>query len=107
MTITFLGTPTGGTEPLPLYSFHVATGFPLTAADHLEGHISLDELFDLRAPHVYLVKVEGDSMQGAGGRGPAKPASCFANPCELAPNLQFPQGRLFGRSPPQFGCTWT
>ena len=66
MTITFLGTPTGGTEPLPLYSFHVPAGFPSPAADHLEGHISLDELFDLRAPHVYLVKVEGDSMQGAG-----------------------------------------
>ena len=66
MTITFLGTPTGGTEPLPLYSFHVPAGLPSTAADHLEGHIPLDELFDLRAPHVYLVKVEGDSMQGAG-----------------------------------------
>ncbi|GFM48947.1 hypothetical protein PSCICE_02140 [Pseudomonas cichorii] len=25
-----------------------------------------DELFDIRAPHVYLVKVEGDSKQGAG-----------------------------------------
>jgi long-chain fatty acid transport protein len=54
MTITFLGTPTGVTEPLPLYSFHVPAGFPSPAADHLEGHISLDELFDLRAPHVYL-----------------------------------------------------
>lgn len=32
----------------------------------MEGHISLDELFDIRAPHVYLVRVEGDSMQGAG-----------------------------------------
>ncbi|BAW24217.1 DNA polymerase V [Pseudomonas putida] len=66
MTITLLGAPAGGTEPLPLYSFHVPAGFPSPAADHLEGHISLDELFDLRAPHVYLVKVEGDSMQGAG-----------------------------------------
>ncbi|AVH38863.1 hypothetical protein AL532_22310 [Pseudomonas monteilii] len=27
MTITFLGTPTGGTERLPLYSFHVPAGF--------------------------------------------------------------------------------
>ncbi len=36
------------------------------AADHIEKHISLDELFDIRAPHVYLVKIEGDSMQGAG-----------------------------------------
>lgn len=66
MTITILGTPTGGTESLPLYSFQVPAGFPSPAADHLEGHISLDELFDIRAPHVYLVKVEGDSMEGAG-----------------------------------------
>ena len=66
MTITYLGTPTGGTTKLPLYSFHVPAGFPSPAADHLEGHISLDELFAIRAPHVYLVKVEGDSMRGAG-----------------------------------------
>lgn len=28
--------------------------------------ISLDNLMQLRAPSVYLVKIEGDSMQGAG-----------------------------------------
>ncbi|HGY9633287.1 peptidase S24 [Pseudomonas sp. NC26] len=66
MTITFLGAPTGGLMLLPVYSFRVPAGFPSPAADHLERHISLDELFDLRAPHVYLVQVEGDSMQGAG-----------------------------------------
>lgn len=37
-----------------------------SASENLEKFISLGELFDLRAPHVYLVKVEGDSMQGAG-----------------------------------------
>ncbi|RMO19022.1 SOS response transcriptional repressor, RecA-mediated autopeptidase [Pseudomonas cichorii] len=51
---------------LPLFSFRVPAGFPSPAADHIEKHISLDELFDIRAPHVYLVRVEGDSMQGAG-----------------------------------------
>ncbi|MBK4988096.1 LexA family protein [Pseudomonas sp. S36] len=66
MSITFLGWPLGSTGSLPLYSFHVPAGFPSPAADHMEGHISLDELFDIRAPHVYLVRVEGDSMQGAG-----------------------------------------
>lgn len=66
MTITFLGTPTGGATMVPSYSFRVPAGFPSPASDHLEKIISLDELFDLRAPHVYLVKVEGDSMQGAG-----------------------------------------
>jgi DNA polymerase V len=66
MTITILGTPTGGPTPIPLYSFKVPAGFPSPAADHVEKHISLDELFDLRAPQVYLVKVEGESMVGAG-----------------------------------------
>jgi len=66
MTITFLGVPTGGPALLPVYSFRVPAGFPSPAADHLERQISLDELFELRAPHVYLVQVEGDSMQGAG-----------------------------------------
>ena len=66
MTITFLGAPTGGATLVPSYSFRVPAGFPSPASDHLEKIISLDELFDLRAPHVYLVKVEGDSMQGAG-----------------------------------------
>lgn len=66
MSVTILGPLSASTELLPLYSFHVPAGFPSPAADHIEKHISLDELFDIRAPHVYLVKVEGDSMQGAG-----------------------------------------
>jgi len=32
--------------------------------DHLQ--VSIDDMLQLRAPNVYLVKVEGDSMQGAG-----------------------------------------
>jgi DNA polymerase V len=66
MSVTILGQVSTGGEPLPLFSFHVPAGFPSPAADHIEKHISLDELFDIRAPHVYLVKIEGDSMQGAG-----------------------------------------
>ncbi|WP_349970912.1 translesion error-prone DNA polymerase V autoproteolytic subunit [Pseudomonas caspiana] len=66
MTVTVLGPVSTGGEKLPLYSFHVPAGFPSPAADHIEKHLSLDELFDIRAPHVYLVKIEGDSMQGAG-----------------------------------------
>lgn len=66
MTVTYLGQPAPGTARFPMYSFRVPAGFPSPAADHLEGRISLDELFSLRAPHVYLVKVDGDSMQGAG-----------------------------------------
>ncbi|WP_342655857.1 translesion error-prone DNA polymerase V autoproteolytic subunit [Pseudomonas sp. F3-2] len=66
MSVTILGPVATGGHTLPLYSFHVPAGFPSPAADHIEKHISLDELFDIRAPHVYLVKIGGDSMQGAG-----------------------------------------
>lgn len=69
MPLTSLEPPTGGSASLPLYGFRVPAGFPSPAADHLEGHLSLDALFNLRAPHVYLVRVEGDSMQGAGIHG--------------------------------------
>lgn len=51
---------------LPLYSFKIPAGFPSPAADHIEKHLSLDELFNVRAPHIYLAKIQGDSMQGAG-----------------------------------------
>ena len=51
---------------MPFFAYRVPAGFPSPAADHLEKHISLDELFDLRAPHIYLVKIDGDSMMGAG-----------------------------------------
>ena len=40
--------------------------FPSPVADHIEAHISLDEVLNIRAPHVYLVSITGESMQGAG-----------------------------------------
>jgi DNA polymerase V len=66
MSVTILGPLSAGGVELPFLSSLVAAGFPSPAADHIEKHISLDELFQIRAPHVYLVKIEGDSMQGAG-----------------------------------------
>ena len=66
MAFSVLGPLKSSLYPLPFFACRVPAGFPSPAADHLEKHISLDELFDLRAPHVYLVKIEGDSMNGAG-----------------------------------------
>ncbi|WP_343176975.1 S24 family peptidase [Pseudomonas sp. 4810-S13] len=66
MSVILLGPIAEGGESLPLYSCQVSAGFPSPATDHLEKLISLDELFDIRAPHVYLAKILGDSMQGAG-----------------------------------------
>ena len=66
MSIVVLGPLEPSVYPLPFFAYRVPAGFPSPAADHLEKHISLDELFDLRAPHIYLVKIDGDSMIGAG-----------------------------------------
>lgn len=66
MSVTLLGPIAEGGIALPLYSSQVSAGFPSPAADHLEKLISLDELFEIRAPHMYLAKIQGDSMQGAG-----------------------------------------
>ncbi|WP_055137533.1 LexA family protein [Pseudomonas corrugata] len=51
---------------LPHYLFKIPAGFPSPAADHIEQQISLDEVLNIRAPHVYLASISGDSMQGAG-----------------------------------------
>ena len=66
MNVSLLGPIASGGKALPFYSSQVSAGFPSPAADHLEKLISLDELFDIRAPHMYLAKILGDSMQGAG-----------------------------------------
>lgn len=44
----------------------VPAGFPSPAADYEEVTLSIDDLVDLRAPNVYLVRVSGSSMTGAG-----------------------------------------
>ncbi|WP_194792381.1 LexA family protein [Pseudomonas sp. UFMG81] len=64
--ISILGPVARGHATLARYGFRVPAGFPSPAADHLEQPLSLDELFKLRAPHMYLVRIDGDSMQGAG-----------------------------------------
>ncbi|BCT33544.1 LexA family protein [Pseudomonas protegens] len=66
MSFIILGPLTEGGLKLPLCSFRVPAGFPSPAVDHFEQRISLDEILNIRAPHVYLISIAGDSMQGAG-----------------------------------------
>jgi DNA polymerase V len=66
MNVIILGPLREGGIKLPLYSSMIPAGFPSPAADHIEQDISLDEMCNVRAPHVYLAKIIGDSMQGAG-----------------------------------------
>lgn len=64
--VTLLGSIEPATVLLPLFDAKVPAGFPSPALDHMEQMISLDELLDIQAPHTYIVRVCGDSMQGAG-----------------------------------------
>ena len=66
MSFTSLGPISEGGIRLPLCTFKVPAGFPSPAVDHIEREISMDQLLNIRAPHVYLVTIDGDSMQGAG-----------------------------------------
>ena len=66
MGFTVLGPLAEGGVRRPWYSFKVPAGFPSPAADHVEKHISLDQALNIRAAHVYLVTIDGDSMQDAG-----------------------------------------
>lgn len=52
--------------PLPVYIHRVSCGFPSPAQDHAEHPLSLDELLNIQAPHIYIVRASGDSMILAG-----------------------------------------
>lgn len=66
MRVTILGR----LSPAKIFSQYVDSrvpaGFPSPAADYEELTLSIDDLVDLRAPSVYLVRVSGPSMIGAG-----------------------------------------
>jgi len=66
MSFSSFGPIAVASRKLPLCLFQVPADFPSPAADHIEAQISLDEVINIRAPHVYLVKISGESMQGAG-----------------------------------------
>lgn len=66
MRVTILGR----LSPAKIFSQYVDSrvpaGFPSPAVDYEELTLSIDDLVDLRAPNVYLVRVSGPSMIGAG-----------------------------------------
>lgn len=66
MSVEILGRLQPTSLVLPLYGYQVPAGFPSPAQDHLEKHLSIDQLLSIDAPHTYIVRVGGDSMIGAG-----------------------------------------
>ena len=63
---TLIGAVTQNAAPIAFFDARVPAGFPSPALDHLEQKISLDTLLDIQAPHTYIVRVSGDSMQDVG-----------------------------------------
>ena len=66
MPVRILGPAVPSSISLPFFSFCVPAGFPSPAQDHMEGTISLDDLMDIRAPHTYMARADGESMKDVG-----------------------------------------
>lgn len=55
-----------GRIPLPLFACHIPAGFPSPADDYVEDRLDLNELLVQRQEATYFLRVQGDSMVGAG-----------------------------------------
>ena len=51
---------------IPLYNYSVSAGFPSPADDHLEKNLDLNEYLIKNPTSTFFVRVQGDSMVGAG-----------------------------------------
>lgn len=61
-----LPTGTAPRRPLPLYACRVPAGFPSPADDHLDQALDLNELLIRHPAATFFLRVEGNSMSGAG-----------------------------------------
>ena len=61
-----LGASLSISMPLPFFDVGVAAGFPSPADDFIEHSLDLHELLIDHPAATFFVRVEGDSMQGAG-----------------------------------------
>ncbi len=66
MNVTILGPLSAGGIRLPIYSLQELAGLPSPAASRPETQASLAELCNVHEPHVYLSRIQDDSMQDAG-----------------------------------------
>ncbi|WP_043309574.1 LexA family transcriptional regulator [Pseudomonas sp. ML96] len=65
-SVTILGPVAASPTSIPFFLPTVPAGFPSPAQDHLEQRVSLDELFGLQRPQIYLCQVGGHSLKGLG-----------------------------------------
>ncbi len=64
--ISFLGRIRPSPVLVRMIEARVSAGFPSPADDYAETYLSLDELVNVKAPSVYLVRAGGDSLNGVG-----------------------------------------
>lgn len=54
------------TQPIPLFQEAVSAGFPSVAEDYIENSLDLNELMIKHPASTFFVRVQGNSMEGAG-----------------------------------------
>ena len=64
--LTFLTPKPGSPCPLPYFEAPVKAGFPSPADDYMEQKLDLNEHLIQHPAATFFVRVDGDSMQGAG-----------------------------------------
>lgn len=64
--VTVLGGVDEGGSKLPLYTSHPQAGFPSPGDDHIENILDINDLVVKHPASTFFVRVEGDSMTGAG-----------------------------------------
>ena len=64
--VTFLQLVPSSELPLPLFGSRLRAGFPSPADDYLEGKIDLNKYLVEHTAATFLVRIDGDSMTGAG-----------------------------------------
>ncbi len=65
-SVSILGPVAPSPTTIPFFLPTVPAGFPSPAQDHIEQRVSLDELFQLHRPQIYLAQVSGHSLTGLG-----------------------------------------
>jgi DNA polymerase V len=61
-----LGSVTESTEKVPLYNSRPAAGFPAPGDDSIDRALDINDLVVKNPASTFFVRVEGDSMEGAG-----------------------------------------
>jgi DNA polymerase V len=56
----------GVEQALPIFSTHIAAGFPSPADDYIEQQLDLNQLIIKHPSATFFVRVEGESMRDAG-----------------------------------------